>query len=115
MMICARGSFTASSDHAHCTYTCGKCGKMTMMHRGHLSCVGGSCRGHWSHDHHVTCHVLFLDILVGLLRLRKCSEETYRPELLGGVSIVRELHVYPLFQCTLAYSSILHLCYSVYC
>ena len=58
MMICARGSFTASSDHAHCTYTCGKCGKMIMMHRGHLSCVGGSCRGHWSHDHHVTCHVL---------------------------------------------------------
>lgn len=34
------------------------------------------------------------DILVGLLRLRKCSSETYRPELLGGVSIVRELHVY---------------------
>lgn len=34
------------------------------------------------------------DILVGLLRLRKCSEETYRPELKGGVSIVRELHVY---------------------
>ncbi|KAF8582313.1 histone acetyltransferase ELP3 [Ramaria rubella] len=45
-----------------------------------------------------------LDILVGLLRLRKCSEEgTFRPELLpgkntqgdeGGCSIVRELHVY---------------------
>ena len=41
------------------------------------------------------------DILVGLLRLRKCSEEgTYRPELVkkpgdeGGCSIVRELHVY---------------------
>lgn len=44
------------------------------------------------------------DILIGLLRLRKCSEEgTYRPELLprrnqrgdeGGCSIVRELHVY---------------------
>lgn len=34
------------------------------------------------------------DILVGLLRLRKCSEETFRPELKGGVSIVRELHVY---------------------
>lgn len=35
------------------------------------------------------------DILIGLLRLRKCTEEgTYRPELLGGVSIVRELHVY---------------------
>jgi len=50
------------------------------------------------------------DILIGLLRLRKCSEETFRPELvisgqtkandfgdgdyLGGCSIVRELHVY---------------------
>lgn len=34
------------------------------------------------------------DILVGLLRLRKLSEETFRPELKGGVSIVRELHVY---------------------
>ncbi|XP_014249693.1 probable elongator complex protein 3 [Cimex lectularius] len=34
------------------------------------------------------------DILVGLLRLRKCSDDTFRPELLGGCSIVRELHVY---------------------
>ncbi|XP_068903991.1 elongator complex protein 3 [Tenebrio molitor] len=35
------------------------------------------------------------DILIGLLRLRKCSEETtYRPELRGKCSIVRELHVY---------------------
>lgn len=34
------------------------------------------------------------DILVGLLRLRKCSSDTFRPELKGGVSIVRELHVY---------------------
>ncbi|XP_042902303.1 elongator complex protein 3 [Parasteatoda tepidariorum] len=34
------------------------------------------------------------DILVGLLRLRKCSDDTFRPELKGGVSIVRELHVY---------------------
>ena len=46
------------------------------------------------------------DILVGLLRLRKCSDEgTFRPELVrrpcedgeeegGTVSIVRELHVY---------------------
>jgi len=34
------------------------------------------------------------DILVGLLRLRKVSDETFRPELTGGVSIVRELHVY---------------------
>ncbi|XP_069706771.1 elongator complex protein 3 [Phaenicophaeus curvirostris] len=34
------------------------------------------------------------DILVGLLRLRKCSEESFRPELKGGISIVRELHVY---------------------
>lgn len=34
------------------------------------------------------------DILIGLLRLRKCSKDTYRPELQGGVSIVRELHVY---------------------
>ena len=51
------------------------------------------------------------DILIGLLRLRKCSSETFRPELVinngtlpndtnskpkyfGGCSIVRELHVY---------------------
>eukprot|EP00043_Microstomoeca_roanoka_P005419 m.55599 g.55599 ORF g.55599 m.55599 type:complete len:562 (-) comp12959_c1_seq1:32-1717(-) len=34
------------------------------------------------------------DILVGLLRLRKCSSLTFRPELKGRVSIVRELHVY---------------------
>lgn len=34
------------------------------------------------------------DILVGLLRLRKCSEQTFRPELIGACSIVRELHVY---------------------
>lgn len=34
------------------------------------------------------------DILIGLLRLRRCSPETFRPELQGGVSIVRELHVY---------------------
>ncbi|XP_077284534.1 elongator complex protein 3 [Arctopsyche grandis] len=41
------------------------------------------------------------DILVGLLRLRKCSKETYRPELkpdiksdISQCSIVRELHVY---------------------
>uniref|UniRef100_A0A1B0D1A5 Elongator complex protein 3 n=1 Tax=Phlebotomus papatasi TaxID=29031 RepID=A0A1B0D1A5_PHLPP len=34
------------------------------------------------------------DILIGLLRLRKCSTETFRPELLGNCSIVRELHVY---------------------
>ncbi|KAH9385704.1 elongator complex protein 3 [Nematocida major] len=34
------------------------------------------------------------DILVGLLRLRKCGPSTFRKELLGGVSIVRELHVY---------------------
>lgn len=34
------------------------------------------------------------DILIGLLRLRKCTSLTFRPELQGGVSIVRELHVY---------------------
>ncbi|KAK2856549.1 hypothetical protein Q5P01_005284 [Channa striata] len=34
------------------------------------------------------------DILVGLLRLRRCSPQSFRPELKGGVSIVRELHVY---------------------
>jgi len=35
------------------------------------------------------------DILVGLLRLRKCSPEAHREELRGGaVSMVRELHVY---------------------
>lgn len=34
------------------------------------------------------------DILVGLLRLRKCSDQTFRPELKDKCSIVRELHVY---------------------
>uniref|UniRef100_A0A6Q2Y6T6 Elongator complex protein 3 n=1 Tax=Esox lucius TaxID=8010 RepID=A0A6Q2Y6T6_ESOLU len=34
------------------------------------------------------------DILIGLLRLRRCSAHSFRPELKGGVSIVRELHVY---------------------
>ncbi|XP_060811944.1 elongator complex protein 3 isoform X2 [Bombus pascuorum] len=34
------------------------------------------------------------DILVGLLRLRKCSGDTFRPELKDRCSIVRELHVY---------------------
>lgn len=43
------------------------------------------------------------DILIGLLRLRKCSPQSFRPELKpkettveegGSVSIVRELHVY---------------------
>jgi elongator complex protein 3 len=35
------------------------------------------------------------DILIGLLRLRKCSDRTYRPELTGQpTSLVRELHVY---------------------
>lgn len=34
------------------------------------------------------------DILIGLLRLRKCSKHSFRPELKGNVSIVRELHVY---------------------
>ncbi|KAF1376308.1 hypothetical protein PFLUV_G00210160 [Perca fluviatilis] len=34
------------------------------------------------------------EILIGLLRLRRCSPQSFRPELKGGVSIVRELHVY---------------------
>jgi elongator complex protein 3 len=34
------------------------------------------------------------DILVGLLRLRKCGPSVFRKELVGGVSIIRELHVY---------------------
>ena len=34
--------------------------------------------------------------MIGLLRLRKCSEDTFRPELkaVEQCSIVRELHVY---------------------
>ncbi|KAH8858138.1 putative elongator complex protein 3 [Schistosoma japonicum] len=48
----------------------------------------------------------YQDILIGLLRLRKCSPQTFRPELLATCikdcqvnkdprcSIVRELHVY---------------------
>ncbi|KAI4464499.1 histone acetyltransferase-related [Holotrichia oblita] len=34
------------------------------------------------------------DILIGLLRLRKCGRHTFRPELKGECSIIRELHVY---------------------
>ena len=35
------------------------------------------------------------DILIGLLRLRKCADKTYRPELAGQpTSLIRELHVY---------------------
>ena len=34
------------------------------------------------------------DILVGLLRLRKCADNTFRPELVNKCSLVRELHVY---------------------
>mmetsp|Transcript_45203 Transcript_45203/g.51940 ORF Transcript_45203/g.51940 Transcript_45203/m.51940 type:complete len:551 (-) Transcript_45203:106-1758(-) len=34
------------------------------------------------------------DILVGLLRLRKCSSATFRKELINNCSMVRELHVY---------------------
>lgn len=35
------------------------------------------------------------DVLIGLLRLRKCSSLTFRKELKGGrCSIIRELHVY---------------------
>jgi ELP3 family radical SAM enzyme/protein acetyltransferase len=34
------------------------------------------------------------DILIGMLRLRKCAENTFRPELRGRCSIIRELHVY---------------------
>ena len=49
---------------------------------------------------HNVIYVITPDILIGLLRLRKCSKDTYRPELLGGVSIVRELHVY-LIMCNI--------------
>uniref|UniRef100_A0A0K0ELK8 Elongator complex protein 3 n=1 Tax=Strongyloides stercoralis TaxID=6248 RepID=A0A0K0ELK8_STRER len=34
------------------------------------------------------------DILIGLLRLRKCSDKVHRKELMDECSIVRELHVY---------------------
>ncbi|KAF5731540.1 hypothetical protein HS088_TW18G00220 [Tripterygium wilfordii] len=34
------------------------------------------------------------DILVGLLRLRKCGRNVTCPELMGRCSIIRELHVY---------------------
>lgn len=44
----------------------------------------------------ITCSfsVWAQDILVGLLRLRKCGRNTTCPELIGRCSIVRELHVY---------------------
>lgn len=45
----------------------------------------------------VFSHPLFVCLFfvqVGLLRLRKCDAATYRPELQGRCSIVRELHVY---------------------
>lgn len=38
--------------------------------------------------------LLLQDILVGLLRLRKCGRNVTCPELVGKCSIVRELHVY---------------------
>lgn len=34
------------------------------------------------------------DILIGLLRLRKCPKDCFREELRDGCSIIRELHVY---------------------
>ncbi|CAD5235420.1 unnamed protein product [Bursaphelenchus xylophilus] len=34
------------------------------------------------------------DILIGLLRLRKCTDKVHREELKGATSVVRELHVY---------------------
>lgn len=34
------------------------------------------------------------DVLIGLLRLRKCGPQTFKKELKGPCSIVRELHVY---------------------
>lgn len=34
------------------------------------------------------------DILIGLLRLRNISQDSFRAELKGNVSVVRELHVY---------------------
>jgi len=34
-------------------------------------------------------------VLVGLIRLRKCTTESFRSELQHEVSIIRELHVYP--------------------
>lgn len=34
------------------------------------------------------------DILIGMLRLRKLESDAFRPELIGKVSMVRELHVY---------------------
>ena len=47
------------------------------------------------------CNILYiydtLDILIGLLRLRKCSKDSFRSELRENASVVRELHVYPKF------------------
>ncbi|CAD5228312.1 unnamed protein product [Bursaphelenchus okinawaensis] len=34
------------------------------------------------------------DILIGLLRLRKCTDKVHKEELKGKTSVVRELHVY---------------------
>ncbi|GFS39834.1 radical SAM domain-containing protein [Actinidia rufa] len=44
----------------------------------------------------IICRILIClqDILVGLLRLRKCGCNVTCPELIGKCSIVRELHVY---------------------
>ncbi len=39
-------------------------------------------------DYNDTTVLLLADILVGLLWLTKCSPNTFRPELKGGVSIV---------------------------
>lgn len=48
-------------------------------------------------DGRMICSLCFIpqqDILVGLLRLRKCGRNVTCPELMGKCSIVRELHVY---------------------
>jgi GNAT superfamily N-acetyltransferase len=45
------------------------------------------------HSHFAILQII-QDILIGLLRLRKCGRNVTCPELVGRCSIVRELHVY---------------------
>ncbi|XP_063938204.1 elongator complex protein 3-like isoform X5 [Daucus carota subsp. sativus] len=63
-------------------------GNLRELALARMDDLGLKCRDVRTHEAGIQ------DILVGLLRLRKCGRNTTCPELLGKCSIVRELHVY---------------------
>lgn len=82
--------------------TCDTIAQFLLISRNLISWVPHLIYMYKLHVHvQITCMSIYnfcliiSDILIGLLRLRKCSKDVYRAELQGGVSIVRELHVYP--------------------